>query len=354
MKILIDSIEKGIKEKCTPSVAYGIIDEDKISTGAVGSMTYDNLDNKVTADTLYDIASLSKVVVTVPLVSLLIERGEVKLSDSINKYLPRFKYEDVTIENLLTHTSGLPADFNDKNIIPRKVALDKVYNSNKECETGTKVIYSDLGYILLGEMISSIYHDDLDNIAREEIFKPLNMNSTCFCPANKEECAPTEVTPVRGLVQGIVHDEKACSLGGVAGHAGVFTNAKDLSNFVSMILNDGMFNRKRFLSKEIIDEWFKPMVHESHDDVDRYRSWCWITGKNNVLSSKDMKNTISFSGFTGPSIVIDHDKKLGIVLLDSRIHPSRNNPKFKAFRRSLNDGIYEELYKDVSFDYSDR
>ena len=354
MDKIIEDIESGIKDRCTPSTAFGITDGKKITLGAVGSMTYSHPENKVNNETLYDIASLSKVVVTVTLISKLVDRGVIKLSDPAQKYLPGFKFSDVSVGNLLTHTSGLPADFTGKEILPREVALERLYNTDKEYETGTRVLYSDLGYMLLGEMIEKIFNNSLDAVARKEIFVPLNMVSTCYCPRNKETCVATEITEERGLIQGIVHDEKACSLGGVAGHAGVFTNAKDLSNFVSMILNDGMFNGQSFLSKEIIDAWFKPTVHEEREKVDRWRSWCWITGKNHLVSEKDLKNTISFNGFTGPSILVDRDKGIGIVFLASRIHPTRDNMRFYPFRRKINDGLYDELDKDKQFIEAER
>ena len=354
MKKIIESMERGIIDHCTPNVAFGIIDRNNITTGAVGQMTYSNPEDKVTDETLYDIASLSKVVVTVTLVSKLLDKGIIKLSDPVQKYLPRFRFTDVSVGQLLTHTSGLPADFTGKEILPRKVVLEKLYNANKEYETGTRVVYSDLGYMFLGEIMETIYNKSLDEVARKEIFEPLNMTSTCYCPSDKDICVPTEVTEARGFIQGVVHDEKACSLGGVAGHAGVFTNAKDLSNFVSMILNDGMFNGKRFLSKAIIDVWFTPIIHEKREKVDRWRSWCWITGKNNLVSEKDLKNTISFNGFTGPSIFIDREKAIGIVLLDSRIHPTRDNAKFYPFRRKINDELYDELNRNILYEDTER
>ena len=353
MKEIIENLKSGIDDHCTPSVSYGIINGNKIKIGAVGSMTYENPEENVTEDTLYDIASLSKLVVTVTLISKLVENGAIKLKDPVQKHLPGFKYSDVTIAHLLTHTSGLPADYESKEIIPRYTLLAKLYDTDKIYETETDVIYSDLGYMLLGELIEKKYNESLDRVAQKEIFEPLRMTSTCYCPTNKENCAPTEITEARGLVRGIVHDEKACSLGGVAGHAGVFTTAKDLSNFVSMILHDGMFDGKRFLSKEIIDAWFKPTIHEKRDAIDRWRSWCWITGNNREVSNKELNNTISFSGFTGPSIIIDRDKKYGIVLLDSRVYPTRDNKRFFPFRRKINDEIYDELDKENQYDYSD-
>ena len=345
MDFLEENIKQGIAEQATPGVAYSVITGDQVVTGAVGSKTYANPEDKVTAQSLYDIASLTKVLVVVTLVSKLIDRGVIKPNDPLKKYLPRFKYDDVTINSLLCHMSGLPADLVGKEIVSRDEILDQVYAAEKEYETGTKIVYSDLGFILLGEMISQIYGKPLNEVAEEEIFKPLKMTSTGYLPTDKKSCVPTEQTESRGLVCGVVHDEKACSLGGVAGNAGVFTNAHDLTNFVSMVLNNGVFEGKQFLSKEIIDLWFEPMVREQNERTDRLRSWCWIVGYNRLVSEKN-RNMISFNGFTGPSISIDREKGLGIVLLANRVHPTRDNTKYTAVRKTLTDSIYRELKLD--------
>ena len=244
-------INEEVNNGVFPGMAYSVISGDRVEHGAVGYKELVPSKVQIEEDALYDIASLSKVVSVVTIISKLIDQKKVDLNDKVNKYLSDFKYDDVTILNLLTHTSGLPADLEGKEIIPREEVLRQIYASEKEYETGTKVIYSDLGYILLGEIISKVYQKPLDEVAKEEVFEPLNMNSTCYNPKDKDACAPTEITEARGIIKGIVHDEKACSLGGSAGNAGVFTNTKDLSNYVSMILNDGMFEGKRFLSKEI-------------------------------------------------------------------------------------------------------
>ncbi len=344
MNIIDENIKLGILEKSTPGMAYAIVRKDKTITGAVGSKIYENPEDKVTPETLYDIASLSKVVSTLTIVSRLIDRREIRLIDKVKKYLPDFQYDDVDIWNLLTHSSGLPADLEGKKILSKEEMKKRLYSADKETKTGREIIYSDLGYFFLGEIIEKVCGKSLDQVAQEEVFEPLNMTSTCYCPSNKEACAPTEIIDERGLVQGIVHDEKACSLGGVAGHAGVFTNAKDLSNFASMILNDGEFNGKQFLSKNMIDLWFTPIVHERDDDErnDKWRSLCWWVGKNFLLSNDNRPHMISFSGFTGPSLCIDRDEGIATVLLDNKVYPTRVNPTFAKFRKHISDLMFRQ------------
>ena len=340
MDFLNNIIEEDVKKGIMPGMTYGIVTNDGITIGGAGYKKLVPEKEGYDIDTLYDMASLSKVITTVTLASKLIDQKKINLNDKVKKYLPKFKYDDVTIFNLLTHTSGLPADLEGKEIISREETLKKVYGLDKEYDTGTKVIYSDIGFILLGELISSIYNKPLDEVARTEIFEPLEMYNTCYNPKDKSKCAPTEITDKRGMVQGIVHDEKACSLGGVAGNAGVFTNAKDISNFLSMILNNGVYNGKRFLSKEVIDLWFEPLVFEKQNN--RYRSLCWIVGINNIVIKKP-GNVISFSGFTGPSLSIDRDNNIAIALLTNRVHPTRSNNLIASERANIANSIYKEL-----------
>lgn len=167
------------------------------------------------------------------------------------------------------------------------------------------------------------------------------MNDTSYKPLDKERCASTEVTKDRGVIQGIVHDEKACSMNGIAGNAGVFSTAHDLANFVSMILNNGMYKDKRILSEEIINLYFQPLIYEQ--ERNRYRSLCFIVGNNDLVIEEGNNDIISFNGFTGPSISIDRNNKLGIVLMTNRVHPTRDNRKISVERPKIANLIYENL-----------
>lgn len=340
MDFLDERLKKDVEDGIIPGMNYGLVsDEDTI--GCVGYKQLVPNKEELSMDTLYDIASLTKVVVTVPLICKLVSNKKISFNDSVKKYLPRFNYRDVTIYNLLTHTSGLPADLDYKEIVSKQKILDDVYSQEKICETGKNVVYSDLGYILLGEIIEQVYNKPLDIVANDEIFMPLEMYNTSYNPLDIEKCAPTEVIEERGVIKGCVHDEKACSMNGVAGHAGVFSNVQDLMNFVKMILNDGVYNNKQFLPKEMIDLWFKSIVYDKK--CSWTRSFCWITGMNDIVIEEG-ENVISFSGFTGPSLSIDRDKKLGIVLMTNRVHPTRDNRKLTAERPLISKEIYNNLY----------
>ena len=345
LNFLNDKINDEVQNKVIPGMTYAIVKDNKIDVGSSGYKELVPAVEQIEDDTIYDIASLTKVIVTVPLICKLIDIGKLNFNDQVKNYLPNFKYEDVTIYHLLTHTSGLPADLNSKQIISKEKMMNKIYSMNKEYETGTKVVYSDLGYILLGEIIEQIYDNSLDVIAKNELFIPLEMFNTCYNPKDKNRCAPTEVTEERGILRGKVHDEKAYSLGGIAGHAGVFSTASDLGNYVSMILNNGIFNGKKILSKKMIDMFFKPLVYD--EKCKWNRSFCFIVGNNDIVVEEG-ENVISFNGFTGPSISIDKDNNLGIVLMTNRVHPNRENKLLSKERPIISDEIYKKIIKNNS------
>lgn len=310
---------------------------------AYGYKSIDN--NKFTnINTKYDVASLTKVLTTVPIISKLIDNKEITFKTRVKSILPEFKYDDVTIYDMLIHASGLPSTLNmngkeqsRESIINEIFKLDKVYN------TETDVIYSDIGYIILGLLIERIYNIPLDIIVQNEIFRPLNMYNTTYNPKDKESCAPTEYidSSQTSCYQGIVHDWKARMMNGVAGHAGVFSTAEDIGNYMQMILNDGYYNNRKFISKEILDMWFEVLAYESKSD--RYRSLCWIHGFNKYVINAKNNNTISFHGFAGPSISLDRDNNMGICLMSNSVHPLRENrTTLNTVRPIITDMIYND------------
>ena len=225
-----------IESGATPGVSYLVSKDAEIFSNTLGYKTKCGLENnqivekKELADsnTLYDIASLTKIVCTNTIIFRMIDQEKIKLTDNVKKYLPDFKYEDITIYDLLNHISGLVSDFSSKDIITKEEALEKLYASTRETK---EFNYSCIGYMFLGLIIEKVYQKPLDEVFEIEVKIPLKMNNTCFNPKFKDNIAATEVTLNRGLVKGIVHDEKACSLNGVAGNAGLFSNTSDLYNF---------------------------------------------------------------------------------------------------------------------------
>ncbi len=335
-----DYFEKLVKQNVFPGCNYAILYKDKIEINSVGNKALIPEIEKNNLDTLYDLASLTKVLVTNVLISKLLEKNVIKLTDKVVKYLPKFRYDNITIFHLLTHSSGLIADVDWSKVNNKDQLIDLLYEKDLYYPTGKDVIYSDLNFIFLGFIIEKIHDKPLDVIASEEIFKPLNMNKTAFNPKDKELCAPTEVTEKRGIVRGFVHDEKAYLMDGVCGSAGVFSNVLDLLNFVKMILNDGVVNGKEFISKKYIDLWFTPLVKGKQNNQ---RSLGWCVGKGKATGSKCSDSTISHTGFTGNTLIIDREKGLGFIQLSNRIHPTRENKQLIKKRKYIANYIYNNL-----------
>lgn len=330
-------LKRKVNEKVFPGCAYYIYCDNEEYIGCVGNKSIIPNIEKNSIDTLYDIASLSKLLVTNLLISILLQEDRIKLDDKVIDYLPKFKYDNVLILHLLTHSSGIKVLY-DKNNIKSK---DDFYtNIELEYTPGGEAKYSDINFILLGFIIENIYGESLDVLARKYIFSKLDMNDTTYNPKDKYLCAPTEIIN-NNLLQGIVDDEKARYLNGVSGNSGVFSTIKDISHFIKLILNDGYYNGKKIIDKKYIDLWFTPLFIDN-EDVRRTIGWAY--GKSSFLCNKFCSDdTIVHTSFTGCHIVIDRANELGIVILSNRIHPTRDNTKLLKERANINNYIYKLL-----------
>lgn len=323
----IDKIIKYfISQKCFPGAVLAIGTREKsLYLKAFGFASLYPTTEKMTEDKIFDLASLTKVVCTTSLIMKGLEEGMFRLDDKISMFLSGFKH-DIRIRDLLTHTSGLPAHKPLYNILHSKDEIIS-YLSNLELEypPGSKVVYSDLGFILLGFILEKVYDMKLDELAREKIFDPLDMNDTMFNPDSdlKKRCVSTEYCKIRKrYIKGEVHDENAWFMGGVAGHAGLFSTTKDLSKFAQMMLNYGKYNGYRIFSKRTIELFTKN--HTSSLGVNRGLGWGL---KNDYCSCGDLMSEKAYghTGFTGTSLWIDPIYDIYIVLLTNRVHPSREN-----------------------------
>ena len=310
------------------------VDEGKLPGGTFGIVTLDNeeydyygysqlVPEKIAnnIDTLYDMASCTKVVATTTMILKLIEDGIIGLEDSVQKHLTDSPYSNITIKQLLTHTSGLPGDDKRYKECKGKDELIKfMYSLPLHNEPGKVVEYSDFGYITLGLIIEK-YKGSLEDYANELIFKPLGMNNTMYNPylkGRKQDCACAELTKDRGLIQGVVHDGKAYCLNGLSGNAGLFSCVKDLGKFVRMMLNDG----NPILKKETVD-----LLKRSYtEDLNLSRTLGWIfSDKTSSCGNQVSDCSLYHTGFSGTSIYIDFKNKIGIILLINRVHPTRND-----------------------------
>jgi CubicO group peptidase (beta-lactamase class C family) len=277
--------------------------------------------------TIFDAASLTKVVATTPCIMVLMERGKLKLDDPVVKHIPEFAGTDkggVTIRHLLTHTSGLPP------VLPRKPPWSGYSTGIKlatairmRAKPGEKYRYSDVNFILLGEIVRRISGKSLKQFAREAVFAPLGMHNTGFV-LNKsafQRAAPT-TREKDGLVQGVVHDPSARAMGGIAGHAGLFTTASDLARYCRMITGGGTLGKVRILSKATVALMTSTQTSPARHKVNRGLGW----DIDSPFSSPESKtpppnHSFGHTGWTGGSIWIHPASKSFLVLLSNRNHP---------------------------------
>jgi CubicO group peptidase (beta-lactamase class C family) len=273
--------------------------------------------------TVYDLASLTKVVGTATAAMVLFDEGRLDLDAPVIKYLPAFgggAKDVVTVRHLLTHRSGLPAGRELWRIASNPSdAKAIVLETPLACRPGACFVYSDLGADVLGWVVESIAGQGLDVFLRERVYAPLGMNDTFFNPPDslRDRIAPTEVTPPRGYpIKGEVHDENAYALGGVAGHAGLFSTAADLAIFAQMMLNGGEYAGVRIVS----DSAIALFTHRSAGT----RALGWDTAEGQGGSGEYLtERAFGHTGYTGTSIWIDPDREMFVVLLTNRVHAAR-------------------------------
>ncbi|WP_163528043.1 serine hydrolase domain-containing protein [Halobacillus ihumii] len=298
-------------------------------------------------DTIFDIASLSKIFTTTAAMKLY-EQGLFELDDPVADYIPEFAQngkENVTIKQLMTHTSGFKAWVPLYTIGDSKEErLQYVYQYPLSNPPGTTYTYSDLNMITLASIIERISGQSLDTFVKENLTEPLNMTDTMYNPPEqlKQRIAATEYQPWtgRGLVWGEVHDENAWSLGGVAGHAGVFSTAKDLAKLGHMFLNEGRYGGKQILEPETVELLIKNQIPEFPGNE---HGLGWELAQGWYMDALSEASSIGHTGYTGTSIVINPNNETIAILLTNRVHPTRDtvstNPARRQFARKVADAI---------------
>jgi len=311
-----------------------------------GNLGYSDKTKVVAERTIYDLASLTKVVGTTTAIMILFDQGKVKLDEPVSTYLPEFSggaKDDITIRLLLEHRSGLPA--------ARELwrtawtpadARRMVINTPLECSPGHCLIYSDIGADILGFVIEAVSHKRLDVFLDDNVFQPLGMEETTFKPhwTLRDRIAPTELSPPRGYpLRGEVHDENAHVLGGIAGHAGLFSTASDLAVFAQMMLNGGEINGVRLIADSTV-RLFTARTEETgarnDDKAPRALGWEMCGGEascGKFLSPR----TFGHTGFTGVSMWIDPERDLFVILLTNRVHAARVRRPSKVIADIRND-----------------
>jgi beta-N-acetylhexosaminidase len=351
LKHVDDILRKAVVDSAFPAAVAlvakdGIIVYDK----ALGAYDYSPYSRPIDVQTMFDLASVTKVVATTSAVMKLYDEGRLGLDDPVAEYIPKFGQngkDEVTIRNLLLHNSGLPSrkKFYETCTSAAQL-LDSLYETPLIYPTGDTTIYSDLGIIALGKVIEKITGTTLDRYVAKEFFNPLHMDNTMFNPPKWrwDHIAPTEIDTVwrkqNVPVRGTVHDENAAALGGVAGHAGLFSTAPDLAIFMQMLMSGGTYGGKRFLKEETIRMFTQRQSDKSS------RALGWDTKSRSGYSSAGRlfsSNSFGHTGFTGTSIWADPERNLFVILLTNRVYPTRENRKIFDVRPAFHDAVIEAL-----------
>src|SRR5215831_8302583 len=309
---------------------------------AYGARAVEPQRETMSADTIFDLASLTKVVATTTSIMMLIEQGKIRLSDSIVQFIPEMKGEGrdaITIEQLLTHTTGFAPDFDLRDRwTGYDEAIKRLYREPLRSTPGTRFVYSDINYITLGEVVHRVSGMMLDEFARTNIFAPLGMRDTGFRPEAKlrARIAPTEKR--RGQMnylgdsgadagsegdqwlRGQVHDPTSFRMGGVAGHAGLFSTADDLAVFCQTLLNGGVYNGARILSPLTIAAMTQPHA-VSESGAARGLGWDIASSFSSNKGDLFPLGSFGHTGFTGTSIWIDPESDTFVIFLSNRVHP---------------------------------
>lgn len=300
----------------------------------------------VTDSTVFDIASLTKVVATTPSTLLLVERGLLSLQTRLGSLYPACPKDkaDITIEQLLTHTSGLPQVPIYTDVASVEDAIPHILHLELQYAPGTQTVYTCLGFILLGDIVEKCTGQNLAAFSQEQIFEPLEMVDTCFNPEDevKERCAYTEWRPeTRVFAQGRVHDENCFTLGGATGNAGLFSTGGDLAKFSTMMIQDGGFGGKQILQPRTL----RLLRRDYTAHLGESRTLGWMMKGVGPCSGGDLiaHGSLGHTGFTGTSIWLDFELSSFFILLTNRVHPSRNNEGIVEFRRIFHNAAVTEL-----------
>jgi uncharacterized protein YbbC (DUF1343 family) len=329
LSLIDDLVKKAIGRKKLPGAVVLVGLGDHIYyRKAIGNRALFPSIEPMTADTVFDIASLTKVVATTPSIMLLIEQGRIRLKDRVSYYVPNFGRRNklkITIRHLLTHMSGLRADLDlSKSWKGYDRAIALAVEEVPLAKPGVRFIYSDINFFLLGHIVKRVSGLSLDEFAHAYFFESLEMRDTMFNPPSslRSRIAPTGIYrgPGKTVFRGRVHDPTAGRMGGVAGHAGLFTTADDLAKFCRMLVNGGSFDGKRVLSPLTIRKMISPSTPPKERNV---RGLGWDLDSKYSANRGDLFPSGSFghTGFTGTSLWLDPMSGLYVVFLSNRVHP---------------------------------
>jgi beta-glucosidase-like glycosyl hydrolase/CubicO group peptidase (beta-lactamase class C family) len=347
-------LETAMRDSIFPGAQVAIVHDGKLLVNrGFGHQTYDPASPKIDTKSIYDLASVTKVIATTISAMRMWENNQLELDIPISSYLPKFTgglKDKVTMRHLLTHSGGLHwwAPLWEK-ATNKQEALEYIYSLPLDYTPGDSMIYSDLGLILAGEVLRVISSKEMDELAADLVFKPLGLQNTMYNPPRSllPRIVPTEIggSMNRGLIHGEVHDENTFFLDGVSSHAGLFSTAEDLAVVAQMLLNGGIYAHKRLLTPSTIRYWTK----KQNIPAGSSRALGWDTPTPGKSTAGDYfgPNSFGHTGFTGTSIWVEPDRKVAIILLTNRVHPSRKRGGIYQVRRAFHNAVMKALFPDI-------
>jgi len=370
------SVESAFEEAVSQGVFPGAVvlvskDEEVVYENAFGYRSLIPEKTALQLNTIFDLASLTKPLATTVAIMLLIGGKKIRLDDQVTRFIPTFgvfgKHLS-TVRQLLNHSSGLPAwkpyyegmvkmeKSGRINFIASRAAkgyvLEEIHREKPLTPPGTQALYSDLGFMVLGEIVEALTGFNLDRFCQDRIFKPLGLRSTAFVDLTKlrtrrlqpvkQTIAPTENCPWRKrILCGEVHDDNAYAMGGVAGHAGLFSSARDIHTLM-VRLNHCLHGKDNFLPQSLVQEFLTK--DQTIKDSTHALGWDTPSPGKSASGSYFSPRSVGHLGFTGTSIWWDLEKSCHIILLTNRVHPSRQNEKIRDFRPYIHDLIMKALF----------
>jgi CubicO group peptidase (beta-lactamase class C family) len=371
------TVENAFGEALAQGVFPGAVvlvsrDEDIVYEHAFGDRSLIPDKTALTCETIFDLASLTKPLATALALMLLVREKKVRLDDQVTRFIPTFGVfgkSSTTLRHLVNHSSGLPAwkpyyedilkteKAGKVNFITSRAAKNFVFEAvhrEKPLSTpGKQALYSDLGFIVLAEILETVTGLTLDRFCQERIFKPLGLRTMAFVDLSQirtrrsrpaqDNIAPTENCPWRKRVLcGEVHDDNAYAMGGIAGHAGLFASARDVHYLLAYLARCLHGKKDDFLPQSLMEEFLS--VGDSVPDSAYALGWDTPSAGNSASGSYFSPRSVGHLGFTGTSIWWDLDKNCHIVLLTNRVHPTRKNEKIKDFRPHIHNLIMKVLF----------
>jgi beta-N-acetylhexosaminidase len=344
-------VERAIRDSAFPGAQVVVVKDGVVAySRAFGTQTYDPLSRPIDQATLFDLASVSKVIGTTTAAMKLFDQGKLLLDAKVSNYLPQFTEGEkakITVRHLLTHRAGFPP-FKRFFLMCKTAeeALDSVLASELLWPPGDTTVYSDIGMITMGKVIEKIAGMPQDEFLEKEFYGPLGMKHTMYNPPRElwDRVAPTEIDTLwrNTLVRGVVHDENACLLGGVAGHAGLFSTAPDIAILTQMLLNKGTYAGGRYLAPGTIDAFLaKPLPGE-----DRYIGWDMKSPTGSSAGAYFSPSSFGHTGFTGTSVWVDPVRHISLIMLTNRVHPTRANLKIARVRPAVADAVIRALVRE--------